>query len=87
MKDQKVIYEPHPVTPERKAELRAQGYRIIDAKFKPQDLEETEKDGVEKQEAFDRKAAFALLKENGLSVAKNTPSEKLAELVAELSGE
>lgn len=29
------IYEPHPVTPERKAELRAQGYRIVDAKFAP----------------------------------------------------
>lgn len=30
-----IAYEPHPVTPERKAELRAQGYRIIDAQFKP----------------------------------------------------
>lgn len=35
MKDQKVIYEPHPVTPERKAHLRAQGYRILDAVFAP----------------------------------------------------
>ena len=31
----KTIYEPHPVSPERKAELQAQGYRIIDAKFAP----------------------------------------------------
>jgi hypothetical protein len=30
-----VIYEPHPVSRERKAELRAQGYNIIDAKFAP----------------------------------------------------
>lgn len=30
-----VIYEPHPVSRERKAELRAQGYRIIDARFAP----------------------------------------------------
>lgn len=30
-----IIYEPHPVSPERKAELRAQGFKIIDAKFKP----------------------------------------------------
>lgn len=30
-----VYYEPHPVTPERKAELRAKGYRIVDAKYKP----------------------------------------------------
>jgi|GEM_PF-1805447 len=33
----KVIYEPHPVTTERKKELRAQGYKIIDAKFKPEE--------------------------------------------------
>ena len=30
-----VIYEPHPVTPERKAELRALGYRIVDAIHAP----------------------------------------------------
>lgn len=32
---QEIIYEPHPVSPERKAELRAAGYRIVDAAFKP----------------------------------------------------
>lgn len=31
-----IIYEPHPVSPERKAELRAAGYRIVDARFEPQ---------------------------------------------------
>ncbi|MBP8812323.1 MAG: hypothetical protein KBE25_00640 [Laribacter sp.] len=31
----KIVYEPHPVTPERKAELRAQGLKIIDARFAP----------------------------------------------------
>jgi hypothetical protein len=31
----KIIYEPHPVSPERKAELRAQGCKIIDERFKP----------------------------------------------------
>lgn len=35
----KIAYEPHPVTPERKAELLAQGFRIIDARFKPADAE------------------------------------------------
>lgn len=30
-----VHFEPHPVTPERKAELRAQGLKIIDARFAP----------------------------------------------------
>lgn len=32
----KIIYEPHPVSPERKRELKQQGYRIIDAVFAPQ---------------------------------------------------
>lgn len=35
----KIAYEPHPVTPERKAEQLAQGFRIIDARFKPADAE------------------------------------------------
>lgn len=39
-KSQDVIYEPHPVSPERKAELRAQGLRIIDIQFKPADEQE-----------------------------------------------
>lgn len=37
MKEHQVVYEPHPVTPERKAHLRAQGYRILDAVFAPAD--------------------------------------------------
>jgi hypothetical protein len=39
MQEDKIAYEPHPVSPERKAELRAQGYRIIDAAFKPAEAE------------------------------------------------
>jgi hypothetical protein len=33
--DRKVWYEPHPVKPERKAELMAAGYRILDSVFAP----------------------------------------------------
>lgn len=40
-KEQKVIYEPHPVSPERKAELRGQGYKILDAVFKPKETTAT----------------------------------------------
>ena len=32
-----IWYEPHPVSAERKAELRSQGYKIIDAAFMPAD--------------------------------------------------
>ena len=36
-KEEKPIhYEPHPVSPERKAELLAQGVRIIDAIYDPE---------------------------------------------------
>jgi hypothetical protein len=31
----KIIYEPHPVSPARKAKLQADGYKIIDAIFAP----------------------------------------------------
>lgn len=41
----KIAYEPHPVTPERKAELVGQGYKIIDAVFKPADAEDAPKRG------------------------------------------
>lgn len=34
----KIAYEKHPVSPERKKELRAQGYKILDLRFKPADL-------------------------------------------------
>ena len=33
----KIAYEPHPVSPERKKELRDQGFKILDAKFKPEE--------------------------------------------------
>lgn len=37
--DEKVVYEKHPVTAERKAELRQKGYKIIDAQFAPEGYE------------------------------------------------
>ena len=40
----KIAYEPHPISKERKAELRKQGYKILDIAYKPADvLEEPEK--------------------------------------------
>lgn len=34
-KQRPVIYEPHPVAPERKRHLVAQGYRIVDIRYAP----------------------------------------------------
>lgn len=42
----KIAYEPHPVSPERKAELRGQGLKIVDARFAP-DGHVVEADGNE----------------------------------------
>ena len=72
--EEKIIYEPHPVTPERKAELRNQGYKIIDAAFDPNPKAPTPK--------FDRQAAFAYLAAQEVTVAKNASNDTLAELVA-----
>lgn len=35
MKNRPIHYEPHPVSRERKAQLKAQGFNIIDSKFAP----------------------------------------------------
>ena len=45
MQDKKVWYEPHPVKPERKAELRKRGFQIIDAIFMPEGYENPADDG------------------------------------------
>ena len=34
-----VIYEAHPVSPERKEYLQSKGFRILDARFAPEDYE------------------------------------------------
>lgn len=58
MAQAKIIYEPHPVTPERKAELRAQGFKIIDARFAPENVAESEELAGDKPEkASPQKAA------------------------------
>jgi hypothetical protein len=44
-----IIYEPHPVTPERKAELRARGYKILDAVFSPEGTVIAEKENKPKR--------------------------------------
>lgn len=38
----KIAYEPHPVSLERKRELNAKGYKIVDARFAPADVKPIE---------------------------------------------
>lgn len=35
-----IVYEPHPVSRERKAELLAEGFRIVDVKYRPSEAED-----------------------------------------------
>ena len=42
-----IAYEPHPVSPERKAELRAQGLRIIDIQFQPETPREADSPAID----------------------------------------
>lgn len=56
-KDKPTHYEPHPVTPERKAELVAKGVRIIDAVFAPAGYENPDEDGGPGEPESAKKAA------------------------------
>lgn len=62
MKEKQVWYEPHPVPPERKAELRAKGYQIIDAAFMPEGFEkpadDSEPEGAKKATVAELRAAL-----------------------------
>jgi len=71
-----VIYEPHPVTPERKAELRAGGYKIIDARFAPDDAGEITRESIAKMKRAD---VVELLEAHGLTEA-DCEGTKLPEL-------
>ena len=71
--NERVIYEPHPVSPERKAELRAQGFKIIDARFAPVD------DGI-LPDSKQREILIADLKEKGLEFDDALPTDELRAL-------
>ncbi|MBV7434495.1 hypothetical protein KRX19_05580 [Cardiobacteriaceae bacterium TAE3-ERU3] len=82
MKKEDVIYEPHPVTPERKAELRKQGYRIIDARFKPDDWEEpkSEDQGQKDVAKMTVDELKTLLDERGIEYPSDAKKAYLQEL-------
>jgi hypothetical protein len=65
---QEIIYEPHPVSPERKAELRAKKLKIIDKRFDPKGKEA---DG-EKEETLQSKMKKCSNKNQLLEFAKTS---------------
>ena len=72
---EKIAWEKHPVSPERKAELRAQGYKIVDARFKPTDAVDPEPENP----AIDVKASLAAA---GVKFDARWKKDKLAALWA-----
>ncbi len=94
---EKVIYEKHPVSPERKAELRQKGYKIIDARFAPEGYEHPEPIKEAKglkagKAAADKKAAEeaelkaklqAALNEKGVQFSPDASLEDLKKLLDE----
>lgn len=94
---EKVIYEKHPVSPERKAELRQKGYKIIDARFAPEGYEHPEplkeaKGSKTGKSAAEKKAAEeaelkaklqAALNENGVQFSPEASAEDLQKLLDE----
>lgn len=94
---EKVIYENHPVSPERKAELRQKGYKIIDARFAPEDYEHPEplkeaKGSKAAKAAAEKKAAEeaelkaklqAALNEKGVQFSPDASMEDLQKLLDE----
>lgn len=84
---EKIVYEKHPVTAERKAELRQKGYKIIDAKFAPDDYKHPEpmkkgsSGGDRPSKGLKVDEIKAKLTEKGIPFDENAERPALAELL------
>lgn len=76
MQDKKVWYEPHPVKPERKAELRKRGFQIIDAVFMPEGYENPVEDEA-LSDADERAELIAELRARGADFDEALPTNEL----------
>lgn len=92
--ERKIAYEPHPVSPERKAELRAAGYKILDARFDPDGqpavVTETAASclGTESGDQFsDEQLRAAIEAATGKAPHHKLGREKLVELFNKLNAE
>lgn len=80
-----IWYEPHPVSMERKAELRAKGFRILDAVFMPEGHVNPGTEEEPKGQATHRGRAEGAIKAQldaaGISHHHNAGLKKLQELL------
>lgn len=79
----KVIYEPHPVSAERRQELIEQGYKIIDARFAPDDYVPPDGSGTNGVSYDDLTIADikVALDEQGIEYSKSANKEELFKLL------
>lgn len=81
MNNKQIWYEPHPVAPERKAELRAKGFTILDAVFRPAD--HVQEDDADPEGA--KKATVAELREaltaKGIEIPEGAKKAELQALL------
>lgn len=77
MAEIRIAYEPHPVSPERKKELRDLGFKILDIKFKPED--EPENDVMSKSDIMQA------LDELGIEYDGRSKESKLRDLLRDAS--
>lgn len=82
-----IHYEPHPVSRERKAELRAKGLKIIDARFAPADIKPSDEPKVPTCPAdidnLTKGEAREWLTIHGVTPGGRTGEAKLKELLKE----
>lgn len=86
MSEQKIAYEKHPVSSERKAELRSKGFKIIDIQFKPKDADsEPEAGGTGRKPSHGLRVddIKAKLAEKGISFEDGAERAELAKLLDE----
>lgn len=71
----KIAYEPHPCSVDRKRELNAQGFQVLDARFKPAgavDAADSDGDGETSKDEL-----IAVLEERGIEFDKRWGVTKL----------
>lgn len=78
----KIAYEPHPVSAERKRELNAQGYKIVDARFAPVGRAEPEIQADDDIATMSKADLLDLLEQHGWDGDKRLGVDKLREIAA-----
>lgn len=79
----KIAYEPHPVTHDRKRELNAKGYKVVDIRFAPRGAVETVPDHAEPAKAEPTKAELiAMLDAAGVDYDRRWSVARLRKIAA-----